>query len=304
MFAIFRRSHINRFVIALAIALASVASFDLLTSHTLAAPQRNPRNGPVVRPGAPEPILGGTRPPVIGSSGGVSAGHPLTSAAGLEILQRGGNAFDAGVAAVLAGGVVEQDLFSLGGETLVLVYPVKEKKVTSVVGQGWEPKGGSIEWYKSRGKTLEGEGLDPSVVPGSLHAALTVLEKWGSMSFEQVSARAIAYAEQGFPMRPRTAETITRNLEFFKKWPDNERYWLKPDGSMYLPGETIKLPTLANTLKKMVEAERKAKKKGRAAAVVRRAIVSTRATSPIPWFRFCRNTRLPTIRATSPSSSR
>ena len=221
-----------------------------------------------MRPGAPEPILGGTRPPVIGSSAGVSAGHPLTSAAGIEILQRGGNAFDAGVAAVLVGGVVEQDLFSLGGETLVLVYPVKEKRVTSVVGQGWAPKGASIEWYQSRGKTLDGEGLDPSVVPGSLHGALTVLERWGTMSFEQVSARAIAYAEQGFPMRPRTAETITRNLEFFKKWPDNERYWLKPDGSMYLPGETIKLPTLANTLKKMVDAERKARRKGRAAAVV------------------------------------
>ncbi len=69
-------------------------------------------------------------------------------------------------------------------------------------------------------------------------------------------------------MRPRTADTIARNLEFFKSWPDNQRYWLKPDGSMYKPGETIKLPTLANTLKKMVEAERKAKKKGRAAGVV------------------------------------
>ena len=63
-------------------------------------------------------------------------------------------------------------------------------------------------------------------------------------------------------MRPRTAETSTRNLECFKKWPENRKYWLKPDGSMYLPGETIKLPTLANTLKKMVDAERKAKKKG------------------------------------------
>jgi gamma-glutamyltranspeptidase/glutathione hydrolase len=198
----------------------------------------------------------------------VSAGHPLTSAAGFEILLRGGNAFDAGVAAVLVGGVVEQDLFGLGGETLVLVYPAKDKRVTSVVGQGWAPKGASIEWYKSRGKTLDGEGLDSSVVPGSLHSALTVLERWGTMSFEEVSARAIAYAEQGFPMRPRTADAITRNLEFFKKWPDNQRYWLKPDGSMYLPGETIKLPTLANTLKKMVEAERKAKRKGRAAGVV------------------------------------
>src|SRR4029077_10928884 len=195
---------------------------------------------PPPRPGAPEPIVGGTRPPVIGSSGGVSAGHPLTSAAGFEILLRGGNAFDAGVAAILAGGVVEQDLFSLGGESLVLVYPVKEKKVTSIVGQGWEPKGASIEYFKSRGKTdLGADGLDPTVIPGSLHGALTVLEKWGTMSFEEVSARAISYAEQGFPMRPRTADTIARNLEFFKSWPDNQRYWLKPDGSMYKPGETI-----------------------------------------------------------------
>ena len=87
------------------------------------------------------------------------------------------------------------------------------------------------------------------------------------MSFEQVSARAIEYAEQGFPMRPRTAHAIEKNLTFFKGWPDNQAYWLKPDGSMYKPGETIKLPTLARTLKKMVEAERAAKAKGRAAGI-------------------------------------
>ena len=261
----------KRFVIGLTLALGIVgaALLDVPTTHTVVAAQRAPRPVPAVRPGAPEPIVGGTRPPVIGSSGGVSAGHPLTSAAGLEILLRGGNAFDAGVAAILTGGVVEQDLFSLGGESLVLVYPVKEKKVTSIVGQGWEPKGASIEYFKSRGKKdLGADGLDPTVVPGSLHGALTVLEKWGTMSFEEVSARAISYAELGFPMRPRTADTIARNLEFFKDWPDNQRYWLKPDGSMYKPGETIRLPTLANTLKRMVEAERKAKKKGRAAGVV------------------------------------
>jgi gamma-glutamyltranspeptidase/glutathione hydrolase len=219
-------------------------------------------------PGAPAPILGGTRPPVIGSTGGVSAGQTLTSAAAIEMLLKGGNAFDAGGASILVGGVVEQDLVSLGGESLVLVYPVGEKKVTSIVGQGWAPKGASIDYYTSRGKDLKGEGLDPAVVPGSLHAALTVLEKWGTMSFEQVSARAIEYAEHGFPMRPRTADTITRNLTFFEHWPDNQRFWLKPDGSMFKPGETIKMPTLANTLKLMVEAERKARKKGRVAGIV------------------------------------
>src|SRR6187455_286884 len=77
------------------------------------------------------------RPPVMGRTAGVSAGHPLTTAAAVEILQQGGNAFDAGVAAMLVGGVVEQDLYGFGGEGLVLVYPRKDGKVTAVVGQGW-----------------------------------------------------------------------------------------------------------------------------------------------------------------------
>ncbi len=208
------------------------------------------------------------RPPVMGPHGGVSAGHPLTTAAAFEILTRGGNAFDAGVAALLVGGVVEQDLYSLGGEALVLVYPRSENKVTSVVGQGWASKNATIDWYTARGKSLDGHGLDPAVVPGALHAALTVLDKWGTMSFEQVAARAIEYAELGFPMRPRTAAAITRNLKFFEGWPGNQRFWLKADGSQYRPGETIKLPALARTLKRMVEAEQANKDKGRSAGIV------------------------------------
>jgi gamma-glutamyltranspeptidase/glutathione hydrolase len=77
----------------------------------------------------------GLRPTVMGPNAGVSAGHPLTAAAALEVLQNGGNAFDAGVAALLVGGVVEQDLYSLGGEALVLVYPRAEGQVTSIAGQ-------------------------------------------------------------------------------------------------------------------------------------------------------------------------
>jgi gamma-glutamyltranspeptidase/glutathione hydrolase len=131
------------------------------------------------------------RPAVAGPHGGVSTGHPLTTAAAFEVLLKGGNAFDARVAALIVGGVVEQDLYSLGGEALVLVYPKKEDKVTSVVGQGWAPKAVDVDWFTSRGKTLSGAGLDPAVVPGALHAALTVLEKWGTMSFADVSARAV-----------------------------------------------------------------------------------------------------------------
>ena len=208
------------------------------------------------------------RPLVMGPNAGVSAGHPLTTAAAFEILARGGNAFDAGVAALLVGGVVEQDLYSLGGEALVLVYPRSSGKVVSVVGQGWAPKGATIDWYTAHGKNLNGKGLDPAVVPGAMHAALTVLERWGTMSFEQVSARAIEYAAHGFPMRPRTALAIKNQLKFIEQWPDNRGYWLKADGSMYAPGETIRFPTLARTLTRLVEAERANAAKGRSVAIV------------------------------------
>ncbi len=204
----------------------------------------------------------------MGPSGGVSTGHPLTTAAAFGILLKGGNAFDAGVAALLAGGVLEQDLYSLGGEALVLVYPKKEGKVTSVVGQGWAPHAVDVDWYLTRQKNLQGEGLDPAVVPGALHAALTVLERWGTMSFEDVAAPAIGYAERGFPMRPSTARAIQNQLQFFERWPGNKTYWLKPDGSPYKPGETITLPTTARTLRRMVEAERGAKRRGRSAGVI------------------------------------
>jgi gamma-glutamyltranspeptidase / glutathione hydrolase len=207
------------------------------------------------------------RPSVMGPSGGVSAGHPLTTAAAFAILLKGGNAFDAGVASLLVGGVLEQDLYSLGGEALVLVYPRKEGKVMSVVGQGWAPAAVNVDWYLSRKKDLDGAGLDPAVVPGALHAALTVLERWGTMSFADVAAQAISYAEHGFPLRESTARSIESQAKLFEQWPGNKAYWYKADGSKYKAGETIKLPALARTLKRMAEAERAARSKGRAAAI-------------------------------------
>ena len=213
-------------------------------------------------------VQGPLRPQVIGRNAGVSAGHPLTTAATLEILQQGGNAFDAGVAALLVGGVVEQDLYGIGGEALILVYPHSERKVTSITGQGWAAAAANVDDYLRDGKTLEGQGLNPAVVPGALHAALTVLEHWGTMTFEQVAVRAIEYAEQGFPLRGRTTRAIERDIDFINEWPDNQRYWLKPDGSFYRPGETIRFPGLANTFKRMVESERAHANEGREAAIV------------------------------------
>src|ERR1700752_115901 len=136
-----------------------------LSAGTLVMSQQGPRGE------GPERRAPSLRPAVAGPQGGVSTGHPLTTAAAFEILLKGGNAFDAGVTSLIVGGVLEQDLYSLGGEALVLVYPKKEGKVTSVVGQGWAPHAVNVNWYLSRQKNLQGEGLDPAVVPGAVHAA-------------------------------------------------------------------------------------------------------------------------------------
>ena len=124
------------------------------------------------------------------------------------------------------------------------------------------------------------------------------------MTFEQVAARAIDYAEQGFPLRPLTARAIEENIDFLKEWPENRRYWLKPDGAPYAAGETIALPALAGTLRKMVEAEQAHAHLGRAGAVPLPATGSTRATSPKRWSPSCRRTARRSTAATSPSSTR
>jgi gamma-glutamyltranspeptidase/glutathione hydrolase len=88
------------------------------------------------------------------------------------------------------------------------------------------------------------------------------------MSFETVAGPAIGYAENGFPMRASTARAIQNELTFFERWPGNKTYWLKADGSLYQPGETIKLPATARTLRRMVDAERSARNRGRTAGIV------------------------------------
>ena len=84
----------------------------------------------------------------------------------------------------------------------MLVYPSRKARSPRSSGRAGRRRRVDVDWYTSRGKTLDGAGLDPAVVPGALHAALTVLEKWGTMSFAEVSARAIEYAERRIPAAP------------------------------------------------------------------------------------------------------
>ena len=217
----------------------------------------------------------------MGRNAGVSAGHPLTTAAAFEILARGGNAFDAGVAALLVGGVVEQDFYSLGGEALVLVYPRSAGKVVAVVGQGWAPEGATIDWYTARGKTLDGKGLDPAVVPGALHAALTVLDQWGTMSFEAGRGAGDRIRRAGLSAAAAHGGGDRRAMRnSSRSGRTTSATGSSPTARCTGPAKPSSFPTLARTLTRMVEAERAHKARAAAPASWRRATASTRATSP------------------------
>lgn len=213
--------------------------------------------------------------PVSGFNVLAAAGTPLTTAAAIKVLSRGGNAIDAGVAATLAAAVVEPTAsYSLGSEVAALIYDVKSNSVVAVNGQGCAPKKATIGYFRSRQKSLIPVGPGPDAplsitVPGVLDALIISLDRYGTFTFGQVAEPALEYAENGFPVYPYMSSqlkspSITRQLtEFF---PEGARYF-RPNGHVPEPGERFLQKDLAKVLHTLVDAERKTRDSGRSAAL-------------------------------------
>src|SRR6266487_4663728 len=139
-----------------------------------------------------------TRPELRGTFGMVASTHWLASAAGMAVLERGGNAFDAAVAAGFTLQVVEPHLNGPGGEVPMLVRVAGSDQLVVVAGQGPAPAGATIEHYAALGLDLvPGTGHLAACVPGAFDAWLTLLERFGTMALPDVLAPAIGYARRG-----------------------------------------------------------------------------------------------------------
>lgn len=203
-----------------------------------------------------EPPLFTTRPELLGTFGMVASTHWLASAAGMGVLERGGNAFDAAVCAGFVLQVVEPHLNGPGGDLPVLLYSADRGAVQVVCGQGVAPDAASIECFRDLGLDMvPGNGLLASCVPGAFGGWLLLLEEFGSLGIREVLAPAIAYAAGGFPVLPRISEAI-RSVEslFREDWPESAAIWLR-DG-VPEAGTTFRNPELANMyLRVLREAE-------------------------------------------------
>jgi len=200
-----------------------------------------------------------TRPELTGDFGMVASTHWLASAAGMSVLERGGNAFDAAVTAGFVLQVVEPHLNGPGGEVPILLWSEADDRATAVCGQGTAPASATIEHYTGLGLDLvPGTGLLAATVPSTFDAWLVTLERWGTWSLEDVLAPAIAYAEDGFPAIERVAGTIgIVERTFTEDWPTSAALWL-PGGRVPAVGSRLRNPTLAATYRRLAEAARTA----------------------------------------------
>jgi len=205
------------------------------------------------------------RPVVRGSHGVVASGHPLTSAAGMRIMQQGGNAVDAAVAMILAASVVENDHFAFGGQSPILVYSPDTGKVMAINGIGTAPKLATLEFFLDKG------GIQPGIlratVPPMPGAVITALDLFGTKTFAEVAEPAIEYAN-GFPLGEYLHKTY---LEWEKlgriKEPTTVKL-MKSGGGLPDPGEIFSQPDLARTLQTLVAAEKRNLHKGRHRALM------------------------------------
>ena len=203
------------------------------------------------------------RPVVRGRQAAVASMKAEATEAARRILAAGGNAFDAAVAGQAALAVSDFALNGVGSDAVLLVYSAREKKVYSINAEPRAPKLATIEWYEKNngGKLPQSDGLLSGGIPGVVDAWYILLDRWGTMSFEQVLQPAIELARNGFPLSERGASYIASSKKILH-YPTTVKLYL-PGGRPPKEGEIFKNPDLAQTLAKLVEAEKANRTKGR-----------------------------------------
>ena len=206
------------------------------------------------------------RPEIVAGEHAIAAGHYLATEAGMAILNAGGNAIDAGVAAGLAMGVVQSDLVNIAGVAPIMMWIADTGEVLSIDGLGTWPSAMSPELFRREHDDVVPVGLLRTVVPGSPSSWLAALERYGSMSFAEVAAAAIRLARDGFAIDPYMCAVIEDNQEGYRGWPSNAAVYL-PGGRAPRPGERFIQSDLASTLQHMADEENAHASGGRAAGI-------------------------------------
>jgi gamma-glutamyltranspeptidase/glutathione hydrolase len=199
--------------------------------------------------GTPLDLASQNRPNVAGTEAAVVSDHPLASAAGADVLKRGGNAVDAAItmAAVLA--VVRPHMNGVGGDAFMLMHDARDRKTHALNGSGRAGSKATPALFAERKLTSVPSSGPLSVsVPGAVATWSDALERFGTITLAAALAPAIRYAEQGFPVSERLAADFTEEARKVSRDPELARIFM-PGGKAPEIGTLLKQPELAATLR-------------------------------------------------------
>jgi gamma-glutamyltranspeptidase/glutathione hydrolase len=214
------------------------------------------------------------RKPVVGRSvvstelGIVAASQPLAARAGVQILERGGNAVDAAIAANATIGLMEPTGNGIGGDLFAIVYWAKTGEIFGLNSSGWAPSGLTVELLAKKGiETMPSRGIYSVTVPGVVAGWDALRRKLGTLPFSEILAPAIHYAENGFPLSEVIARGWARSQEMLASHPNSKETYLI-DGRPPRAGEVFRNPDLARSLRRIAEKGRDGYYKGPTAEAI------------------------------------
>ena len=217
-----------------------------------------PADRPTPRPGQ------AGRSATVANNGMVATSHPLAAQVGLEVLKRGGNAVDAAVATSAAMGLMEPTSCGIGGDLYAIVYDAKTKKLHGLNASGRAPGKATLAYFKEKGlKDIPTSGPLSWSVPGCVDGLDQLRQKFGTMSFKELLAPSIDYAEKGVPV-PEVIAGHWRSAAKMKDPGIRETFLVREGDTLRPPraGDVFKNPALANSYRVIAEKGRDGYYKG------------------------------------------
>jgi gamma-glutamyltranspeptidase/glutathione hydrolase len=231
----------------------------------------NPGSNITAVPAArPQGYIDQTRSEVLARNGIAATSQPLATSTAEQILMDGGNAIDAAVAAAATLGVVEPMSTGVGGDLFAIVWSARDQKLYGLSSSGWAPRDWTPQYFADKGyDEVPSRGIDSAVVPGTVSGWDAILNRFGTMDFQQVLEPARVLAEEGFPVHERVASDWRGSAASLRADPDSARTWL-PNGNAPAMYSTFRNPEMARALRTIQEGGRDAFYKGPIARAIAR----------------------------------
>jgi gamma-glutamyltranspeptidase / glutathione hydrolase len=241
------------------------AAAALICVFALAGPAIVAQDGRDARSNGP--LVG--RSVVATTFGIVAASQPLAARAGVQILERGGNAIDAAIAANATIGLMEPTGNGIGGDLFIIYYEAKTNTVHSLNSSGWAPAGLTVDFLASKGITkMPQRGINSVTVPGVVAGWEAMRTRFGTKPFSELLAPAIYYAENGFPLSETIAGGWGRSTKMLAEHPNSRQTYLVDGTRAPKAGEVFRNPDLAGSLRLIAEKGRDGYYKGKTAEAI------------------------------------